>query len=229
MKLTELLSEGPMENKKVKAFLDKELGDLRKGGSNHYFAVMHILMGALTDANFHSEAKKVPAIFGSKAKYEGDPQGREDLIDMYEYEIGPKIANICKWDGKEIVNAIGFYTSMSIGRPLGQKIESLVESKGMKIFKESVYQLNEVSAKKLLQSVVNGETSRVEGIKLSKEMAQSFLDWIRLSPYGRKYGDLPFYMLFKASFNWGLNRHADKNSKEYKELALKAKEMSKKK
>ena len=94
---------------------------------------------------------------------------------------------------------------------------------------EDVVEEGRASTTKLLQSVVNGETSRVEGIKLSKEMAQSFMDWIRLSPYGKKYGDLPFYMLFKASFNWGLNRHADKKSKEYKELEAKAKEMAKKK
>ena len=84
-----------------------------------------------------------------------------------------------------------------------------------------------VSAKKLLQSVVDGQTSSVEGIKLSKEMAQSFLDWQKLSPYGKKYGDLPFYMLFKAAFNWGLHRYADKKSKEYKDLEAKAKQMAK--
>jgi len=84
-----------------------------------------------------------------------------------------------------------------------------------------------VSAKKLLQSVVDGQTGSVEGIKLSKEMAQSFLDWQKLSPYGKKYGDLPFYMLFKAAFNWGLHRYADKKSKEYKDLEAKAKQMAK--
>jgi len=84
-----------------------------------------------------------------------------------------------------------------------------------------------VSAKKLLQSVVKGETDRVEGIKLSKEMAQSFLDWQRLSPYGKKYGDLPFNRLFTAAFSWGLHRYADKKSKEYKELEAKANQMFK--
>ena len=84
-----------------------------------------------------------------------------------------------------------------------------------------------VSTKKLLQSVVNGETDRVEGIKLSKEMAQSFLDWQRLSPYGKKYGDLPFNRLFTAAFSWGLHRYADKKSKEYKELESKANQMFK--
>ena len=84
-----------------------------------------------------------------------------------------------------------------------------------------------VSAKKLLQSVVKGETDRVEGIKMSKEMAQSFLDWQRLSPYGKKYGTLPFNRLFTAAFSFGLHRHADKKSKEYKELEAKANQMFK--
>ena len=120
-----VVNEDANMNKKVKALLDKELRDLRKGGSNHYFAVMAILMGALIDANFHSEAKKVPSLFGSKAKYEGDPMAKQDLIRIYE-DMGEKIAHICKWDGKDIVNAVGFYVSMTIGRPMGQKIENLV-------------------------------------------------------------------------------------------------------
>ena len=132
-----VVNEDRNMNKKVKMLLDKELKDLSKGKPNHQFAVMYVLMGALTDANFHSEAKKVPAIFGSKAKYDGDPQGKKDLIDMYEYEIGPKVANICKWDGKDIVDAIGFYVSMTIGRPVGEKVEKLVES-----INETIYLLN---------------------------------------------------------------------------------------
>ena len=55
--------------------------------------------------------------------------GKEDTIDIYEYDLGPKIANMAQWDGGAIVDAIAFYTSMTIGRPLGQKIEKLVESK----------------------------------------------------------------------------------------------------
>jgi hypothetical protein len=122
-----VVNEDANMNKKVKMLLDKELNDLSKGKPNHQFAVMHVLIGALRDANFSSEAKKVPSIF-PRAEYSGDPQGKEDLIDMYEYEIGPKVANICKWDGGDIVKAIGFYTSMTIGRPVGEKIEKLVES-----------------------------------------------------------------------------------------------------
>ena len=122
-----VVNEDRNMNKKVKQLLDRELKDLSKGKPNHQWAVMHILMGALGDANFHSEAKGVTKLF-PKAKYEGDPQGMKDLEEMYHYELGPEVANICKWDGKDIVDAIGFYVSMTIGRPVGEKIEKLVES-----------------------------------------------------------------------------------------------------
>ena len=134
-KLESVVNEDANMNKKVKAFLDKGLKDLSKGKPNHQFAVMHILMGALTDANFHSESKKVPSIF-PKAKYEGDPMGKQDAIEIYE-EMGENVASICKWDGKDIVDAIGFYVSMTIGRPVGEKVEKLVES-----VNETIYLLN---------------------------------------------------------------------------------------
>ena len=44
--------------------------------------------------------------------------------------------------------------------------------------------LNEISAKKGLEQVVKGNTKEVEGIKVSKEMAQAMLDWFDSSPYG---------------------------------------------
>jgi hypothetical protein len=116
-------------NIKVNKMLSYEFDDLRDGSPNHLWAIMHVLIGALRDANFHSTAKKVPAIFGSKAKYEGDPMAEKDLEKMYEYDLGPNIAALAKWDGKDIVDAIGFYVSMNVGRPTGEKIEKLIEGK----------------------------------------------------------------------------------------------------
>lgn len=85
------------------------------------------------------------------------------------------------------------------------------------------------SAESLLKAVVNGDTTEVEGIKLSKQMAQGFLDWLQFSTYGKKFGALPFYKLFSASFNWGLDRFvkgANTEVKgEFKELKAKAKSM----
>jgi len=104
--------------------------------------------------------------------------------------------------------------------------------KNLKRIDEAVGSILErrAAADRLLKDVVKGSTSSVEGIKLSKEMAQAFLDWQRMSTYGKKFGKLPFYMLFTAAFNWGLDRYIGKDKKikdEYKELKAKAKEMSK--
>lgn len=93
---------------------------------------------------------------------------------------------------------------------------------------EDVVEEGRASAKSLLQSVIKGESSRIEGIKLSKKAAEGLLDWLMVSPYGKKFPNLPFHMLLKASFNWGLSRHLDKNSKEYKDLQAVAKTLEKK-
>ncbi len=87
------------------------------------------------------------------------------------------------------------------------------------------------SADRLLKDVVKGNASEVEGIKLSKDMAQGFADWLRYSTYGKKFGALPFDKLFTAAFNWGLDRFVKgantKVKDEFKELKAKAKEMRK--
>ena len=48
--------------------------------------------------------------------------------------------------------------------------------------------LNEISAGAGLNDVVKGRTTSIEGVEMSKELAQGMLNWIKMSPYGRKYG-----------------------------------------
>ena len=91
------------------------------------------------------------------------------------------------------------------------------------VSEEDVVEEGRASAKSLLQSVIKGQSSRIEGIKLSKEAAEGLLNWLMVSPYGKKFPNQPFHMLLKASFNWGLSRYVDKNSKEYKDLQAAAK------
>ena len=57
-------------------------------------------------------------------------------------------------------------------------------------FIKSINELNEARqapAKKLFKMVVNGSTSEIEGVKISKDMAQAALDWFDRSTYARKY------------------------------------------
>jgi hypothetical protein len=64
-------------------------------------------------------------------------------------------------------------------------------------------------AKKLLQEIIDGNTSRAEGTKMSKGLAAHFLTWVESSPFGKKNANLPLDMLIKASFNWGIERGLD--------------------
>ena len=71
--------------------------------------------------------------------------------------------------------------------------------------------LNEVSAKKGLTQVVKGNTKEVEGIKVSKEMAQAMLDWFESSPYGRKYPkakNARLHISIGIMLSFGLDRYA---------------------
>ena len=84
---------------------------------------------------------------------------------------------------------------------------------------ESVLNEGRVKAATLLQELVDGNTSRAEGIKMSKGLAEHYLYWLRTSPYGKKNADLPLYMLINASFNWGIERQLDpKLKKELEDL-----------
>lgn len=127
MRLKNILTESATFNKKVKSDLDSYLKDFKAGTPTHQWAVKEILKAALTDANFHSEAKKVDSMF-PRADYEGDSKSEKSYQNAVERK-GMEIANKAKWNGHEIIDAISFYTSMTIGHPLGQKISSLKENK----------------------------------------------------------------------------------------------------
>lgn len=81
-----------------------------------------------------------------------------------------------------------------------------------RIIKEEVRrQLNEVSAKKGLEQVIKGDTTDVEGIKVSKEMAQAMLDWFKSSPYGKQYPkalDSGLFVSLPTMMVFGLDKYA---------------------
>ena len=110
-------------NKKVKKYLDSYFRDTKVNSPEHHEAVMLVLRGALTDANFHSEAKQLGKYFPKAGKkYIGTPM--EDVIESK----GEEIASMAKWDGHDIIDAFAFYLSMSIGGSFGNRLMSLKES-----------------------------------------------------------------------------------------------------
>ena len=113
----------PQLNKKVKKYLDSYFRDTKTNSPEHQEAVMLILRGALTDANFHSEAKQLGKYFPKASKkYVGTPM--ESVIESK----GQEIAKMAKWDGHDIIDAFAFYLSMSIGGSFGNRLMSLKES-----------------------------------------------------------------------------------------------------
>ena len=112
----------PRLNKKVKKFLDAYFKGTSASSPEAHHALMFILKGALTDANFHSTSKKVDKLFpkAKGAKYFGKREWEDSLESK-----GADIATMAKWDGHDILDAIGFFVSMYVGGPLGKKIEAL--------------------------------------------------------------------------------------------------------
>ena len=87
-----------------------------------------------------------------------------------------------------------------------------VQSKGNKMKLTDIRNsLNEISAIGGLKQVVKGNTKEVEGIKLSKEMAQAMIDWFNSSPYGRKYpkaAKARLHLSLGIMMSFGLDRYA---------------------
>tara|TARA_A200000159_G_C7321797_1_gene339178 strand:- start:495 stop:1070 length:576 start_codon:yes stop_codon:yes gene_type:complete len=112
----------PKLNKKVKKDLDAYFKGTSASSPEGHHAIMFILKGALTDANFHSTSKKVDKLFpkAKKAKYFGK-RSWEDNLESH----GADIAAAAKWDGHDILDAIGFFISMWIGGSKGKEVSSL--------------------------------------------------------------------------------------------------------
>jgi hypothetical protein len=103
-------------------------------------------------------------------------------------------------EGFELDEIIGY-----IAYRINDKFEGMYES--------ALTEGSHGMATKLLQAIVDGDSSSAEGIKMSKELAQHYIDWIRTSPYGKKNANLPLAMLGKASHNWGIERGLDSKLK----------------
>src|SRR5210317_1307984 len=114
IKLKKLISENLINevntrlNKKVKSFMDAYLKGIPASSPEYHHTVMVVLKGALTDANFHSEAKKLDSMFpkAKKSKY----YDNSNMNDVME-DKGVDIAGWAKWDGHDILDAFSYFTN----------------------------------------------------------------------------------------------------------------------
>jgi len=156
MKLTELLKESqlneinPRLNKKVKKYLDAYMVDTSPSDPEFHHAISVILRGALTDANFHSEAKKVDGLFpkAKKAKSYKKSSWEDNLENK-----GIDISKWAKWDGHDILDAFAFYTNMTIGGGFGNKLSALKEGINESVIIEGKFQKDDLVYNKRTKTV----------------------------------------------------------------------------
>ena len=98
-----------------------------------------------------------------------------------------------------------------------------------KWIREKSQPITEISVKAGLDDVMKGRTTSIEGIKISKDMASSIMDWMAMSAYGRKYHKQimkgSIHSLLKPADAWGIERFlkTGKLKKEWKAIIKKHK------
>ena len=155
-----------------------------------------------------------------------DEMGLTSLSELDEEKkqalINKMFGNVSEDEAEDIeaeINKLGEPKKLEEGNAFGDAVrkakddgkeEFEFDGKTFKV-EEALNTLNEgrVKAATLLQELIDGNTSRAEGIKMSKDLAEHYLYWLRTSPYGKKNTDLPLYMLIKSSFSWGIERGLD--------------------
>jgi len=73
--------------------------------------------------------------------------------------------------------------------------------------------ISEISTVAGLADVMNGRTTSIEGVKMSKELARGISDWVNMSPFGRKYGKQikkgRIHSLIGPANSFGIERYLD--------------------
>jgi len=86
--------------------------------------------------------------------------------------------------------------------------------------------LNEISAIAGLKDVMKGRTSAIEGVKMSKAVAAGLINWIQMSPYGKRYSNqiknARIHSLIGPANSMGIDRYlGSKGKSEWKVLFAK--------
>jgi hypothetical protein len=187
-------------NKKVKSYLDAYLKGEKKNSPEHQHAIMLIMKGALTDANFHSEARQLDKFFpkAKQSKHIGTPM--EDVIE----DKGVDIAGWAKWDGYDIIDAFSFYTNMVLGGGFGKKLETLKES-----VTETINERLTTRDMKYMDGLALRKPLDI-ALKELRKVGQDLID-----SEGFDKGDVKEFLLSKVSrvLHVGLNESTDLNKK----------------
>ena len=137
---TKLMNEEVSKSFMTKVFKlidDETRGIDRKSGDFHWF-VKEMLKGALTESNFHSEAKQVDSFFPKaklgtytwKGNLDGKPKsfkGKDKDRDFVQraQQPGVIVAKLAKWDGYDIMDVFSAYIAKNFDKSIAGKIQTL--------------------------------------------------------------------------------------------------------
>ena len=182
----------PKVNKEAKAAAEKFGITPQKLGNEGYKKVMYqAAVEALTDANFHDEARELVASIEGKPEWAkkvnypsmDDPKYKEKMadirkngVDSSEYwggddnahEFGRKVASSSGWGGVEAADAIAFTLRMNGFHKEADKIQSIFDNKGY-MKNESMKLKNVLEAKSDYEVYHKSYTSAIEAARAYAE------------------------------------------------------------
>jgi hypothetical protein len=162
------------------------------------------------DAAWKGKGEKNEELTGNQHKLDVDGDGEIEASDLAALRAGKKKDESVNesfenpLEGlpqqyKDLLKKLQRSNVPSVRSKLIDKMN--VIRKGLKLkpltndYKESINEdcgcddsVNEISAQYGLANVSKGETSNVDGVKVSKDMADEILNWMINSPYGKRYG-----------------------------------------
>jgi len=155
-------------------------------------------LSALTTES-KADGYKDPAYRATVKQFKGKKATKEEFaqaLAMHHKSMDESVNEgkfagwIAGYNGKQIEIKKGEAKDLYSAKLLAIKKLKVPKSKvGLMFIKPAVDEsVNEISTKNGLADVIKGRTSAIEGIKISKDLAQAISRWINTSPYGRKYG-----------------------------------------
>ena len=143
-----------------------------------------------------------------------------DLNTSQQRQLHKKVMNDLDELGKEFKELLKQVNKDYDKKKVKESIRMISNTKS--ILSEG--KLNEISVKAGLEDVIKGRTTSIEGFKISKDMAEAIMDWIKSSSYGRKYGKQilkgRIHALIKPANSWGIERFFKGRRKSSRDLAF---------
>ena len=205
---------------------EEEANDFKEAESKNYKFIEQTIYdtnkGIRVASGFHSARIFCEDMTKNKAK--------KELLNLNTrcsaYFNNPiEAGSYVKFDKNGFVDGKGYDFYSNEDNKIQESKRTLKSFVEVKLFEEFINEARQAPAKKLFKMIVNGSTSEIEGVKISKDMAQAALDWFDRSTYARKYekqvktAGMGAVAPLIFGDNWGIKKTISSKLKtEFKEL-----------